>query len=360
MQRCPAQCIRMEEDAEGFAYPVVDADACIGCGACEKVCPMLRPAETRPPRRTLAARCPDERMRLRSSSGGIFPLLAGKILDEGGAVFGAAFTSEWEVVHRTAERPEELDALCGSKYVQSAVADTYRQAEKLLRAGRRVLFTGTPCQIAGLHGYLGRGQYPGLLTAECLCHGAPSPGVWRRYVREAEKEGRIEEIRFRDKSTGWRNYSVVFSTASGERRMPHRECLYMRGFLRDLYLRPSCYECRFKCGKSGSDLTLGDLWGVERALPFPDDDKGVSLVLVNTPAGAEAFDALPAQTAEVDLAAAARSNGGFSERIPVPAQRAAFFRRLDTAGRISELIRRHLKPSLPQRLARSIRKIFHR
>ena len=183
VQHCPKSCVTMQEDEEGFLYPIVDQEACIDCGLCEKVCPVLNQGEERKPLQVYAANNPNEEIRMQSSSGGVFTLLAETIIQEGGVVFGARFNDDWEVIHDYTETKEELAAFRGSKYVQSRIGDSYCQAEQFLKKGRKVLFTGTPCQIAGLNLFL-RKEYGNLLTVDFICHGVPSPGVWKSYLEE--------------------------------------------------------------------------------------------------------------------------------------------------------------------------------
>ena len=298
----------MREDAEGFLYPEVDRDLCVDCHLCERVCPVLNQGEERKPLRSYAAKNKDEEIRRRSSSGGIFTLLAERVIDEDGVVFGARFDERWNVVHGYTETREGLAAFRGSKYVQSQLGDSYRQAESFLKSGRKVLFSGTPCQIAGLRLFL-RKEYDNLLTVDFICHGVPSPGVWREYLREeiarqrigknsvlshpnrVQGDIRVENISFRDKRLGWKKFSfaLTLSVPGGHGANntvllsePLDKNIYLRGFLSDLYLRPSCYTCPAKCMKSGSDVTIGDFWGIKRVYPSFDDDKGVSVLLIHT------------------------------------------------------------------------------
>lgn len=183
VQRCPKQCITLHEDNEGFLYPQVDESLCIDCGLCEKVCPVINQADERTPLGVYAAKNPNESVRMQSSSGGVFTMLAERIIDEDGVVFGACFDERWEVVHSYVETKEALAKFRGSKYVQSKIGSTYQQVEGFLKSGRKVLFSGTPCQIAGLKKYL-RKEYDNLLAVDFICHGVPSPGVFRTYLQE--------------------------------------------------------------------------------------------------------------------------------------------------------------------------------
>lgn len=236
------QCITMQEDKEGFLYPVIDNNLCATCGLCEKVCPIINQAEEQIPLRTLVAKNKNEEIRKASSSGGIFTLYAEKTIKKGGIVYGAIFNEKWEVRHSSVETIEGLDRLRGSKYVQSKIGNCYQEAEKRLKEGREVLFTGTPCQIAGLKRYL-RKEYKNLTTIDVVCHGVPSPRVWREYLKERCQElgisiNEIKEISFRDKVVGWKRYSLSLKTDTLYTYKPVDNDTFMRCFLNDLCLRP--------------------------------------------------------------------------------------------------------------------------
>lgn len=300
IQRCPEQCIRMKEDEEGFLYPETAVSLCIDCHLCERVCPVITPKEERRQPEVYAMKNRNETVRSQSSSGGIFSLIATEILARGGVVFGARFNEQWEVVHDYTEQLQGLPPFLGSKYVQSKMGESYRQAEQFLKAGRWVLFSGTPCQIAGLLGYLGQ-KKERLISVDLICHGVPSPRIWRTYLKElldknlpAGDEALVKEVSFRNKEQGWKNYNfVIQGTAENPLGIkkwlsePWKENSFMRGFLGDLYLRPSCYACPVKSFRSGSDLTLGDFWGIEEVLPEWDDNRGVSAVFVHSEKGKE-------------------------------------------------------------------------
>lgn len=282
---CPKHSISFQEDKEGFLYPKVDLETCVDCGLCEKVCPIINQDPEREPQKVYAAKNDDENIRLKSSSGGVFTLIAEKIIEEGGVVFGARFNESWEVIHDYTDTIEGLEPFRGSKYVQSAIGESYKQVETFLKAGRKVMFTGTPCQIAGLRKFL-RKDYKNLLTVDFVCHGVPSPLVWRLYLKEEiNRYGKeitaVEDINFRDKYTGWKTYSLSIKLSGNiVSSTMFTDDNYMRAFLSNLSLRPSCYSCPAKAGKSGADITIGDFWGIENVLPELDDDIGIS-VLVN-------------------------------------------------------------------------------
>lgn len=295
-QICPVKCITMKEDSEGFAYPVADKNRCTGCRLCEKICPCLNKRPQRKPLQINAVINNREDIRLESSSGGMFTILAEKILANGGRVFGAAFDSHWNVCHTCISSPEELGRLRGSKYVQSNTLNTFAEAKAYLDKGIQVLYSGTPCQIAALRSFL-RKDYSNLWLADFICHGVPSPMVWRKYLEETVQRlspGKgteaIDYITFRDKVNGWRLYSMTIRC--GENAMTEKvtENAWLKGFLGNLYLRPSCFRCMLRHFNSGSDITLSDFWNIKRFAPEMDDNKGASLAYIHTPKGQELFD----------------------------------------------------------------------
>lgn len=396
VQRCPKHCISLKEDVEGFLYPHVNTDDCINCGLCEKVCPWLNRPEKLQPTEVFAVKNRDEKARMASSSGGVFIALAEKVIDKGGVVFGAVFDENWEVKHSYAETIEGVRPMMGSKYLQSRIENSYCDAEKFLKDGRYVLFTGSPCQIAGLHNYL-RKNYSNLLTVDFLCHGVPSPGVWRRYLEEELKHSArraaagkntvlssslnvtsvITGIAFRDKKiSGWKKYSFVVRGKSASKADKNTVLLsdifydnpFMKGFLSDLYLRPSCYSCKCKNGVSHSDLTIGDFWGVPSVMPDFDDDMGIRLVLVNTDKGKVFFDMLDMEVRCTTLDAARIGNGGFNERTTEHPHRELFFidylNDPDIVGKIEQAIKLPLFMRLKNKAImlprRIIRKIINR
>lgn len=315
---CPKACITMCEDAMGSRYPVVDTSMCIECGTCVSVCPFLNPAAEVAPARCFAAVNRDDRVRLKSSSGGVFHALAQSVIPFGGVVVGAVFCEDWMVEHISVECMDGVDRMMGSKYIQSDTLATYAETRRHLLSGRTVLYTGTPCQIAGLNHFL-RKDFSNLITVEVICHGAPERGVWRDYLKEllarptGERAGKntvlpaplkeqdvvIDDIAFRDKRNGWKKYgfALIPASACGGRintvlpyainpfYEPFQDNIYMRAFLRNYSLRPSCYSCRVKSGRSHADLTIGDFWGVERTDIIPDDDKGVSAIVCRSDKG---------------------------------------------------------------------------
>lgn len=294
---CPAHAIVMKPDEEGFRYPIVDTSVCVSCNMCNRNCPFeyaaVLPQE---PSKALLLIDNDARARNEASSGGAFGLLAADVIAKGGVVYGAAFDEDWNVRHIGVETLADLWRLKGSKYVESDLGDCYTKVIESLTAGRRVMFTGTPCQVAGLYKLLGR-YNPALLLVEVACHGVPSPSVWRQALDEyCEKENisrrDITAINFRDKVRGWKNYHFTLSHRHGS--YSTREFPFVLGFAYDLYQRPSCYACRIKDYSSCADLTIADAWGVEHVTSEERflDDKGVSLVLTHSPKGRIAVNSI--------------------------------------------------------------------
>lgn len=305
---CPQQCIEVKEDDKGFSYPIANKEQCVDCHLCERVCPMLNGYKAVAPQKVSAAFNPSEDVRLNSSSGGLFSMLAEKIIDEGGVVFGAIFNEKLEVVHTWIDDVKNLSSLRGSKYSQSIIGTTYKQALDFLETGRKVLFSGTGCQIEGLILYL-RKQYENLITVEIACHGVPSPLVWREYVRYVSKEQTITNIVFRDKRLGWNKYGLSIKSNSKEviyERATEND--FMQCFLNDLCMRPSCTNCPAKAGASGADILFGDFWGIDGMHPEMHDDKGCSLVICYSKKGKNIYDSLSPKSLDTSFEEAFRYN----------------------------------------------------
>lgn len=280
-QKCPKGCISMRPDVfDGFLYPSVDMQICVDCGLCEKVCPVYVKRRSSTAVEALAVQNDNKDVLSKSSSGGVFSLLAEKVIADGGVVFGARFTDDWQVLIDYTDTEDGLARFRGSKYVQASTGMSYGDARKFLETGKTVLFSGTPCQIAGLKSFLGR-EYDNLLSIDIICHGVPSPMAWAEYLKEHRN---IDQVNFRDKSSGWKNYSVRIGNVSTE----HGDNTYMKAFLTNLDLRRGCSECLYKSGRSGSDITIGDYWGIDRIKPEIDNDKGLCCLVINTEKGKQA------------------------------------------------------------------------
>lgn len=348
VQACALNCITMEVDREGFWYPVVNGTICVNCGACDSACPMLNPKEKPEDISVYAARCVDVGLRQASSSGGVFSLLAEKVLEAGGTLFGAAFGGDFSVFHTMVRKTEELEILRGSKYVQSRIGNTYQQAEQFLKTGNPVLFTGTSCQVAGLKAYLGK-EYDKLYTVDILCHGVPSPAVWEKYLQEQEiKNGsKIQDVSFRNKAHGWHRFSmrVQFENEKIYNKIHHDDA-FMKLFLENICLRPSCYDCKFRESRSGSDLTIGDAWGIETWMPEMDDDRGTSVVVVNTEKGRQLLAEIQpeAEVCQVDIQRALNSNAVYHKSVKPHPKRDQFFAALEKGAFPQDLVQLCKKP----------------
>lgn len=295
---CTAGCIHLRADKNGFQYPEIDKGKCIQCKRCEVVCPVLQEQDHDENEESLpvavAGYIRDQATREQSSSGGIFTALARQVLKRQGVVYGAAFGDNLMVSHFAVQSEDELWRLRGSKYVQSDLSGCYKEIERYLRDGREVLFSGTPCQCAGLAACLGR-SYDNLLVVDIICHGVPSPRVWNEYLhwQETRHHSRPVRANFRDKSSGWERFSLSLKFENGAVYSDtlDRDC-YMRAFLKNYTLRDSCYQCRFKTVHRISDLTLGDLWGIDQIAPQLNDNGGVSVIFIQSEKGKRFLDAL--------------------------------------------------------------------
>ena len=362
-QACPKQCIMMSSDNEGFLYPKVDESVCINCGLCERVCPELSLGIEREPKEVLAAINKDESVRMQSSSGGVFYLLAERFIREGGVVFGARFDESWQVLMDYAETLEGVQVFIGSKYVQARTDKAYIHARRFLQEGRKVLFSGTPCQIAGLRHFL-RKEYDNLLTVDIVCHGTPSPKVWGRYLDEVLREcGKIKNVTFRNKTLGWRNFSFRLSYNEKDKALsissPAGTNPYMKAFLKNLTLRPSCHDCKFKSGRSHSDITLADFWGIWNVSPQMDDDKGTSMVFVNTDKGADAMTNLDLNVVPSDYKTAKTFNSAcWKSPAPHP-KRTEFFSKIDSSESLVKLIDECTAPSYREKIRQYLSKYKH-
>lgn len=354
VQRCPKQCIAFREDEEGFLYPVVDGSLCIDCGLCEKVCPVLNQNEPKQPIQAFAAINPDENVREKSSSGGVFSTIGEKVIENGGVVFGAKFNDTWEVEHGYTVTKEGLEAFRGSKYVQSRIGDTYAQAEDFLKQGRRVLFSGTSCQIAGLYHFLQK-EYENLITVDVVCHGVPSPKLWGDYLSTISPMDEINHISMKDKAKSWRGYYITINSkrkSISERATQNKFGLAF--YPLNLSLRPSCYQCPAKSGKSRSDITLADYWGVEKLIPNMDDNKGTSFVCANSEKGIALLQALALNITKADYAASIPFNACLERSTIEPEKRSIFWQDYQRRGIDALLALKPLKTNIVKRIIKRI------
>lgn len=286
---CPHDAIVMKPDVLGFTYPEVDMSACVDCGLCEKVCAFVKDCDASlPVDRSLtaevqSARHKDGNVVAASQSGGVFTALSDAVLSEGGVIYGAAYKGLDEVSHIRAESAQERNLLRGSKYVQSDMGQIFRSVREDLVNGRKVLFSGTPCQVAGLKSYIPERLHENLLLVDFICHGVPSPSVWKDYVAYMSRKGKIVKATFRDKSVaGWKGHFDSFLYEDGKKRTGDT---FRVLFYKNIILRHNCGNCPYNVTVHPADVTIGDFWGVAEVLPGMESGAGTSMVICNTEKG---------------------------------------------------------------------------
>lgn len=297
---CPTGAIKIKINRKGFEYPDIDKNICINCGICDRICPITinkkEPKRiTNNPIKVYAAKNKVENIREKSSSGGVFYEISELILDKmNGCVCGAVYDKDFEVKHIMTFKKEKRNYMQGSKYVQSQMGYLYKEIEEKLKNNRVVLFTGTPCEVDGVYNYLASKNIDttNLYTCDIICHGVPSPGIYKQYLKKLEEKfsSKIKSINFRYKENNYtQNIKIEFE--NGKQYISN----YFKGdelynlFLKDYILRDSCYRCNYASTKRVADITIGDFWGIEKTIENFDDKKGVSLVLINTEKGKAIF-----------------------------------------------------------------------
>ena len=336
-QVCTHGALSFEEDKEGFLYPVLTSSLCVDCGLCSQVCPMMNADKVRHDEGdAYVAQNLDAEDLKTSSSGGGFVAIAQYALDKGGVVYGAAYQGSPVVAHERVERAEDLESLKGSKYVQSDTRDVYRQVKRDLRDGRLVYFTGTPCQVAGLKLFLRKG-YDNLITSDLICHGTPSPRIFKSTVKHMEEnlDADFRDYSFRDKRV--RGWSCSSSSSSYKHRARGNEIYvnyskdmeaYFKAFISGHLMRMNCYQCPFACSQRCGDITLADFWGVREQMPdFPSIHKGVSLLIANGDKGKELLETLKYKfyIRPVSMDVAVSTNSNLKCPTPYPEERKASY-----------------------------------
>ncbi len=313
---------------------------------------------------SFAAYCKDDTIRENSSSGGIFCLIAQRVIDQGGLVFGAAFDENGEVIHRCCTDKEDLKALMQSKYVQSSINHCFTQIIEALKSNRTVLFCGTPCQVNGLLSLLSveKVDRNRLVAIDFICHGVPSRKIWRDYLEQISAGRKITKISFRDKTNGWLDYSTRIMFADGsDYLMSWKKDIYMRGFIRNLFLRPICYECPFRGVDRSADITLGDFWSIQNLHPEMFDNKGISIIMAHNDRGMkiikELWDGMniwPVENAEI-----IKHNIPITQSVPYNPRRGRFFKWYRNRNQdISKWISICLQDPILVRIRRKIKRYF--
>ena len=352
LQSCRAGAIAMQAHDDGFLYPVIDREKCIRCGLCVKACHALGENELRKPAECFAAQLREKEILQNSTSGGLFTAMASEMIRRGGVVYGCAFDEAYNAKIVRAESVDQLGPMRGSKYVWSDSSESYPLVRQDLDKGREVLYTCLPCQGAGLRKYLGK-EYGGLIIADVLCGGAPSPYAFSRYLETLTDEAGKKELnfQFRDKERFGAGVDCTYFRNGKKHYENWLENSFYFAFCSRSRItwRESCYRCGYKSVNRGSHLTIGDFWSAGKYHPDFSSKEGVSLVLINTPAGAEFFgqlgDLLRVQKSEIP--AAMERNSLVSEiedgHVPLPPQREAFFRTLRLQQGWKKADRRFLK-----------------
>lgn len=292
---CPMAAIKMEPDELGFNYPNIDPKVCVECGLCVKVCPLKKEAQPVPPKQAFAMTAKNHKLVERSTSGGVFGVIASHILDEGGVVYGAAYGKKMKVEHIRIENKEDLPKIQGSKYVQSDISFVFMDIKNILRQKRPVLFAGTPCQVAAIYAFVGE-KPDNLYTIDLVCHGVPSYGMFRKYldIIEHQNHRRIVDFIFRNKKDGWHHRSALAIFSNDKRKVLYdSEETYLRYFLSASLSREACYSCRYASSERPADITLCDYWGVEKEHPSfaaKHAAEGISGVICNTDKGKALID----------------------------------------------------------------------
>ncbi|MCR5430302.1 MAG: Coenzyme F420 hydrogenase/dehydrogenase, beta subunit C-terminal domain [Eubacterium sp.] len=289
---CPVKCVSMKSDKEGFLYPSFNKEKCIECKKCEKVCPIKNNHNNTKEVDAICARSASIGIVKDSTSGGFFTPLAQHVLEQNGKVIGAAYTENKKIEHITVVNEKDLSKLRGSKYVQSDLKYIFSEVKKELEAGVMMCFSGTPCQISGLLNYLEK-DYENLITVDVVCHGTPSPKLWKKYVdyQEEKYKSNIKSVSFRKKTYGYHSGTMELVFENGKKYKGSARVDYMlKSFFREISSRPSCYECSFKTDTHQSDFTIFDAWHASELVPgLKDDDLGYTNVLINTDKGRDIF-----------------------------------------------------------------------
>ncbi len=335
---CPVNAIELEYDADGFLYPIV-TDKCINCGKCSNACQVIHPLEKHSTPKAYAFMA-TQLIREVSSSGGLFSALATYVIGQGGAVFGAVYGDDFRSVYiKKAETIDEIAPMRGSKYVFCETKETYKEAKMLLEAGRRVLYTGTPCEIAGLRTYLGK-EYDNLLLVDFICHAANSVKAYESWLDEFTGGKELSKLDFRDKNFyKWSTPAVAYFKDGTVKKQPYNECFWYNGFLEGVINRDNCAHCAYACAERVSDITMGDAWQVSRINKDYNDGIGTSLVLVNSDKGKEVFERIQLELKnivtlceEIPLEEIRKYNGNLNFPQKQNPARKFFFSHLDDAG----------------------------
>ena len=359
---CPIQAIEMKKNEEGFTYPIVNPQTCVHCKKCVSYCESCSKDGQSSYPKAYAVTNKKEEIRKTSSSGGVFWLLAEQIIKESGVVFGASFVQNYQLQHCYAETMAEVKKFMGSKYLQSDTENSFAKVKEFLNQGRKVLFTGTPCQVAALQRFIG--EHSLLYTADFICHGVPSQKAFDCYLSEKVGDDAVEQVSFRDKTMGWAKFSMLIKSGNKTYRQNLYHDSYLRAFLHNVNLRYSCYDCRFKTAKHASDITMADLWGASSLGISNEDDKGVSLVLVQSNKGAKLLEIIQADAdcQQIDAEKAIKRNSAALNSVLEPKARKDFYNQI-SQGSFQRVVEELLPITVSQCigfLKEDVYKLIHR
>lgn len=365
-QICGQDALGLKPDVEGFLYPEIDADKCINCDLCERVCP-IDVLPTGHVKNTIACQYQDDSL-MDSASGGIFKALADYTLANDGYVAGCVFDESFNAVHILSNSSEDITRMQGSKYVQSKIGNTYKEVRQKLREGQSVLFSGTPCQVAGLKGFL-MTEYDNLLTLDLICHGVPSPKFLQEYLDVTfRSKGEIVDFKFRNKrKNGWCSQGSVAIKSKGKirekRTTPYTDSYYYY-YLANEISRKCCYSCKYSSISRVGDITIGDYWNLQNILPDFDCENGASVALVNTEKGEKIIEIISGRLIkkETMLQEAVASNGNLSAPCPMPEKRNVIYEEINNFGykavEKNECHYQYLKPAMRRIIPASLKKII--
>lgn len=362
---CPVKCINLISDNEGFLYPNVDSFLCVNCGLCERVCPINNHEEYKEIEKSFILRSKDINVLKESSSGGFFTGFSKYILAHGGVVYGVGLSENKAVIHMRVDREDDIPKLRGSKYVQSEISGIFESVKKDLKNKRLVGFSGTPCQVNGLHNYLEqmRCDTSNLITVDLICHGVSSPSLWKSYVeyQEQKNNSKVEYVNFRYKTYGYHSGSMKIIFQNGKRYYGSaRVDLMLKSFFREISSRPSCYECNFKALNRVSDFTVFDGWHYSELSSKKDDDKGYTNVLVNTNKGLDFFNHIAGEYVieKTNYSDAIKSDGiMYSKSAMAHDKRFEFYN--DSNLRIEERVQNFIPVSTKDKLIEKLKSIYY-
>ena len=363
-QICPKGAIIMKPDFEGFLYPQIVEAKCINCNLCRKVCPISNKVDNQmlDERKVFSIHTNDEELLDKSSSGGAFTIITEAYCDKDYVIFGARYDEKFNVYHDYIENIEEIYKFRKSKYVQSNLNNSYKEVLRFLKEDKKVIFSGTPCQIAGLKKFL-RKEYENLLCIDIVCHGVPSKKVWNKYLEyiESKYNSKINNINFRHKVKQYGIYNsrnIKILLENGKRIIEDsRKNLYLRGFHNKLFYRHSCTSCKFSNPTRYADITIADCWGIENIDSTIDVHRGESMVVINTQKGMDIWNKINQSSniskLELDLEFAIKSNEQFREATKVHKNRDDFYKNLDSTA-----FNKNIKSSLPETFKSKVKRMI--